>query len=185
MVMKITINDVPLSQAPKDGLYYHETVLDEQYARLAALGAAFRIVARDQRYFNIGEEIEAVKIEAAYINPELEITHIKFRIAFKPFLRYTGHLSPGTIRMSALWEVKNQELLYVDRDETSDISFPRNINQRFHLKKNDTEELIKLLFEALAKTIEKTSDPLQNEHFHLEEMANRVRRTDRSQKPAG
>lgn len=182
--MKITVSDVPLSQAPKDGLYYHDTISEEQYAQLAELGAAFRIAARDQRYFNIGEEIEAVKIEAAYLNHELEITHIKFRIAFKPFIRYTGHLSPDTIRMSALWEVRHQELLYVDKDETSDKSFPRNTCQRFHLKKNDTEELIRLLFEALARTVEKAGEPLQNEHFHLEELANRVRRTDRDQKPA-
>jgi hypothetical protein len=179
--MKMTINDVP----PKDGLHYRETITDEQYAELTKLGEALRGAARDERYFNVGEEIEAVKIEAAYINHGSKMTAIKFRFALKPFLRYTGHLSPDTIRVSVFWGKNNRTISYTGEDVTSEKGFPHSRSRQLDLKTdNHEEEVIKLIFEALALTIESTSESLHNESYHLEELAKRVRRADRNQQPA-
>lgn len=165
--MKITYCDTPSSRA--SGIV-NEAISGEQHAELAKIGEAFWLVASP----NLSEEIEAVKIEAAYINHENKMTAVRFRIAFNPFLRFKGHQSAKIINLSGLWDIDRKIFWYTHEDISGTI-FPTNSGSRFDLTLNTHEEVARCLLWGLTKVIEKTSYSLNNEAKHLADQANRVR----------
>lgn len=175
--MKITINDVPLECA---GGNSGRVISAEQYAKLTEIGAAFRANASNE-CFSLSREIEAVKIEAAYINGSSEITAVKFRLAFYPWQGFGEHLSAKTINLSALWEISHNRLCYAGEDTPSDNNFSRVRCDQLKLQTNSSGEVAKRLLEALAKTVEKVADTLDCESKYLTEVADRIRRVNESE----
>lgn len=166
--MKLTICDTPSSSA--SGIV-NEVISGEQHAELAKIGEAFWLVVSQ----NLSEEIEAVKIEAAYINHDNKMTAVKFRIALNPFLRFKGHQSAKIINLSGLWDIGRKIFWYTHEDISGTI-FPTNSGDCFDLTLSTHEEVVRCLLLGLTKVIEKASYSLNNEAKHLADQASRVRR---------
>jgi hypothetical protein len=169
--MKITISDKPLD-SQKEGV---SVISDKQYKKLEGLGSAFQVASSPK--FSL--EIEAVKIEAAYINYASEMTAIKFRIAFNPFLDFHGRQLAKDISMTALWEVNTNILWFNGWEVTSAVyvNFPRDRSDRMDLTAISPEEFASYLLEALAKTVEKVCFSLNKESEHLQTKADQLRRS--------
>lgn len=168
--MKITISDMPLDKHERINM---GAVSDEQYKRLSAIGTAFRSATNAE----LRREIEAVKIEAAYIDWYENMIAIRFSVAFNPFLEFKEHHSTGIIKLYALWEKVSHTMWYNDDPMISQVygNFPHYRSRALDLTTDSPEEIADHLLGALAGIIEDTNDSLRGESKHLEKTTNRIR----------